>query len=145
MSLRHATADDRGFAESINRANMDAYRHALGIAWDPARFETNWSQFDNRVILADGVPVGVLRLLALHDVLEIRDLQVLREWQGHGIGTWALAQAQAIASMAGLSALRLRVYPGNPARRLYARLGFVVSEDQGDALQMTRWLHVDGA
>lgn len=145
MSLRRATQADRGFAESINRTNMDAYRQALGIAWDASRFEAAWLQFDNRMILADGTPVGVLRLLASEGALEIRDLQVLREWQGRGIGTWALAQAQAIASMAGLPALRLRVYPANPARRLYARLEFAVSADEGDVLQMTRWLRADGA
>ncbi|WP_281287425.1 GNAT family N-acetyltransferase [Luteimonas granuli] len=44
--------------------------------------------------------------------------------QRQGIGAWAVRQARAIARQRGHPRLQLRVYAENPARALYARLGF---------------------
>jgi GNAT superfamily N-acetyltransferase len=67
----------------------------------------------------------VLRLGAEGVALEIRDLQVAPASQGQGIGTWAIQQAKSLASGRGFEMVRLRVFEENPARSLYARLGFV--------------------
>lgn len=124
LSLRPATDDDRAFCESLNRHNMSGYLAARGIAWDPGRFIASWSEFENLVILSGPGRVGVLRLKPEGDALGLRDLQLLAEYRGQGIGTWAIVQAQAIAASRGFPRLQLRVYEENPARALYARLGF---------------------
>ena len=56
--------------------------------------------------------------------------------QGQGIGGWALRQAQALAVQRGHPRLQLRVYADNPARRLYARLGFTVESEADGTLHM---------
>lgn len=126
LSLRPADAHDFAFCESLSRRNMATYLAVRGIAWDPERFRSSWAQFENLVILAGPDAVGLLRLLSEDDALGLRDLQLVHERQGQGIGTWALRQAQAFAIGRGLRCVQLRVYAENPARALYARLGFAV-------------------
>lgn len=135
-TLRHATPEDRAFAERLSHDNMAAYRESRGIAWDPARFESSWASFDNRVIESQGVAVGVLRLHELPDALEIRDLQLLPAHQGRGLGAWAVRQAFRRAAELGKPELRLRVFPENPAGRLYERLGFAVVAEVVGVLHM---------
>ncbi|MCA1714530.1 MAG: GNAT family N-acetyltransferase [Gammaproteobacteria bacterium] len=111
---------------------MAPYLSARGIVWDSRRYHASWVQFENHVISADGIPVGTLRLLEVDGALEIRDLQVLPSHHGQGIGKWAIDQAKIQAAERGMAALRLRVFPDNPAQRLYSRHGFqVVATDNG--------------
>lgn len=135
-TLRPATFADRAFAERLSHDNMAAYRASRNIAWDPARFEASWTSFDNRVIESGGIAVGVLRLHVLPDALEIRDLQLLAACRGRGLGSWAVAQALQCAAELGKPELRLRVFPENPARRLYERLGFTVRAELDGVLHM---------
>lgn len=124
LSLRPATDDERAFCETLNRRNMAEYLAARGIAWDPERFLGSWATFENLVILSGTEVVGILRLAVEQDALGLRDVQILPRCQGQGIGTWAVQQAQAMAGSRGFDRLQLRVYEENPARALYARLGF---------------------
>src|SRR5690606_37791546 len=71
-------------------------------------------------------PVGLLRLCDEDGPLGLRDLQVVPERQGQGIGTWAVRQTQALALERGSVCVQLRVYEENPAARLYRRLGFEI-------------------
>lgn len=135
-TLRPATPADRAFAEQLSHDNMAAYRASRNIVWDPARFEASWASFDNRVIESGGVPVGVLRLHELPEALEIRDLQLLPAHRGRGLGAWAVRQAFRRAAERGKPELRLRVFPDNPARRLYERLGFVAMAELDGVLHM---------
>jgi ribosomal protein S18 acetylase RimI-like enzyme len=66
-------------------------------------------------------------------------MAVLSEYRGQGIGTSLLARL--IESAADVYAqLSLSVSAGNPARRLYQRLGFVEIEQSGDSITMKRRL-----
>lgn len=141
LRLLPATSADRAFSEGLGRDNMAAYRAARGIAWDPARFAASWATFENHVIVDRGERVGLLRLLVVGDALEIRDLQLLPAHRGRGIGAWAIAGAAAIARGRGLHRLRLRVLEENPARRLYARVGFEVERVVDGILHMALDLH----
>lgn len=124
LSLRQATNDDAPFCEELNRRNMDPYRAVRRIRWDAERFRGSWAEFDNLLILDHIEPVGLLRLCNEDGTLGLRDLQVLPERQGQGIGAWAVRQTQALAVERGAAGVQLRVYQENPAARLYRRLGF---------------------
>lgn len=130
--LRPATDADFAFCEALNRTNMAPYLLARGIAWDPARYRAYWLQFENLLIDVDGDVIGVLRLLDIDGALEIRDLQLLPACCNRGIGSWAIREAARIAVARRLPELRLRVYEDNPARRLYARHGFVATATDAD-------------
>jgi ribosomal protein S18 acetylase RimI-like enzyme len=128
LVLRAASESERAFCESLTRGNMSAYRARRAIAWDPERFAASWIAYENYVIVANDISVGLLRLQRVDDALEIRDLQLLSEHRARGIGSWVIEQAKRIAMMRGIDKLRLRVYEENPARHLYARLGFEVEQ-----------------
>ena len=124
LSLRPALKQDFAFCESLNRGNMSDYLDARGISWDPDRFLASWTEFENLVIQLDAQDVGLLRLATEQSGLGLRDLQILPKHQNHGIGSWAVCQAQSIAAERGFQRLQLRVYEENPAKRMYSRLGF---------------------
>ncbi|HUH89927.1 MAG TPA: GNAT family N-acetyltransferase [Lysobacter sp.] len=126
VSLRPATQEEFAFCESLSRRNMGGYLAARKILWDPDRFLASWAAFENLMIVADSRVVGLLRLAPEQDALGLRDLQIIPEYQGRGIGNWAVRQAQSIAASRGFRRLRLRVYTENPAGALYARAGFKV-------------------
>ena len=137
LSLRPADDQELAFCESLNRRNMSEYLAARDIAWDPCGFLASWAEFENFVILADAHLVGLLRLVPEQDALGLRDLQIIPERQGRGIGSWAVGQAKAIATSRGFYRLRLRVYEENPAKALYARLGFNAGSIVGGTVHMT--------
>ena len=126
LFLRQATNDDAAFCEALNRRNMDRYRAVRQIRRDAELFRRSWAEFDNLLILDDIEPVGLLRLCDEDGTLGLRDLQVVPERQGQGIGTWAVRQTQALALERGSVCVQLRVYEENPAARLYRRLGFEI-------------------
>lgn len=69
--------------------------------------------------------------------LRVVDLSLLPEWRGRGLGTAVLQSALSQADRDGRSA-ELHVAEHNPARRLYERLGFVVTDVHPVYLQMVR-------
>lgn len=125
LSLRNASHTDLAFCESLYIVNM-ASHYLARCTWDPRRFRASWNQFENFMILADDEVTGFMRLMAVKDALEIRDLQLLPAQRSKGIGAWAIAQAKSEAVARRIALLRLRVFEENPAKRLYARLGFKV-------------------
>jgi len=64
-------------------------------------------------------------------------IALLPAWQGKGLGSTLLAAVLALAD-GQHTRCALSVEPFNPARRLYARLGFEVVGEQGLYLQMQR-------
>jgi GNAT superfamily N-acetyltransferase len=126
FSLRPATQEELAFCESLSCRNMSGYLAARNVLWEPDRFLASWAAFENLMIVTDSRVVGLLRLAPERDALGLRDLQVVPEHQGRGIGTWAVQQARTIAASRGFRRLQLRVYTENPARALYVRSGFKV-------------------
>ncbi len=137
LSLRPADDQDRALCEALNRRNMSGYLSARATPWDSGRFLASWAAFENLIILAETQVVGLLRLVPEQDALGLRDLQVAPEHQGQGIGSWAVQQAQSIAASRGFRRLQLRVYQENPAKAVYARLGFNAQSVVGGIVHMT--------
>jgi ribosomal protein S18 acetylase RimI-like enzyme len=69
------------------------------------------------------------------DVPELA-IGVYPEFRGQRVGTLLLGAVIARAERDRVRALSLSVHPDNPAKRLYARNGFEVVVDGGDALTM---------
>jgi ribosomal protein S18 acetylase RimI-like enzyme len=67
--------------------------------------------------------------------LHLIDIAVLGEHRNQGIGAALIRELQGECEMQGLT-LRLQVLRGNPAIRLYQRLGFVQSGADPMYLQM---------
>lgn len=136
LSLRPAESKELDASESLSRRNMANYRASRGISWDPERFRLSWGEFENLAIVQGSQCIGFIRLLPEADALAIRDVQIFPEFQGKGIGTWAIEQIKLLASDRGYVAVKLRVYPENPAMALYTRLGFGVERTEDAVVHM---------
>ena len=77
----------------------------------------------DHILRVGAEPVG--RILVNETLEEIRlvDIALITSYRGQGLGEWLLRKLCQRAAGAGLP-LRLSVRPGNPALRLYERLGF---------------------
>jgi GNAT superfamily N-acetyltransferase len=97
-------------------------------AWDEAdqrrRFDETTDPTTHEIVLLGDEPVGCQWVREHDDSLELVRVYLLPEHQGRGVGTRLVARLRRRAADAGLP-LRLRVLRESPARRLYARLGFV--------------------
>ena len=142
LSLRPAGSGDRGFllrvyastrddlrlvgwsahqTEAIVRMQFEAQDASYRAQYDPVSFD---------VVEVDGEPVGRLYVARLEDEIRIVDVALLPEHRGRGIGTALLRGLLGEAAAAG-KRLSIHVDKHNPARRLYERLGFTESADQG--------------
>jgi GNAT superfamily N-acetyltransferase len=111
-----------GQADVFLRMQFDAQRRS---------YQASFPQATHQIVLSDGQPVG--RRLAAHtaDGLHLVDIALLAPHRNHGLGTRLIRELMEQAEAAG-SALHLHVLRGNPAHRLYQRLGF--AETAADAM-----------
>ncbi len=82
------------------------------------------------VVLVDGEPAGRLYAHRRADEIRIVDIALLPGHRGRGIGGRLLAALIDEAERASRT-LTVHVLRGNPARRLYERLGFRQTRDDG--------------
>lgn len=87
------------------------------------------------LLTRDGSPVGALQLATTSEALQLVDIAILPAQQGRGFGRAALEALQSRATHEDLP-LKLCVRRDNPARRLYARLGFVELPAAPDTLDL---------
>ncbi|WP_342609799.1 GNAT family N-acetyltransferase [Vibrio tritonius] len=127
MTTQYCEAQDKAYARQITQTNMAEYYRTHGINWDDEMFDDSWEHFENFDIVVDDIHVGVIRFSRSDNALYLRDLQVEAQYQNGGVGTQAIKWAKEYASQLGMAQLRLRVFPENPAKSLYMRLGFVLS------------------
>jgi GNAT superfamily N-acetyltransferase len=92
-----------------------------------------------QLILVEGAPAGRLYVnrSAADRALNVIDIALLPAWRGRGIGTRIFHGLVAEAEALGWK-ISLHVEPQNPARRLYARLGFAPVRDTGVYLLLER-------
>jgi ribosomal protein S18 acetylase RimI-like enzyme len=141
--LRAATPADEPLLRAVFAGTRAIEAEALGAAaggFLSSQYELQLQAFsdaDTLVIEADGVAVGRLLLRRTPGELEVVDLAVLADRRGEGIGTAVLEALGAAADAEGRKAI-LQVERGNPALRLYERLGFVVTGQTERHLVMER-------
>ena len=155
VSLRASTAADHDFLLRVYASTRAAELAQTG--WDTASCQTfvqmqfnaqashyrqQWPASVDSVIEAqlNGLAHQVGRLWVDHRANEIHmlDIALLPEWCGSGIGSACFRQHMREASHVGM-ALTIQVEQGNPARRLYDRLGFVPVGPQHGLHQLMSW------
>ena len=85
------------------------------------------------VVTVDGEPAGRLYVDRGDTEVRVIDIALLPDHRGRGIGTALLAPI-----LAEGKTVSIHVERGNPARRLYERLGFSLVEDGGVYLRLER-------
>ncbi|MBI5381506.1 MAG: GNAT family N-acetyltransferase [Opitutae bacterium] len=86
-------------------------------------YREKFPELSRLILLADGRAAGRLYLQEAAGAWRVVDISLLAEWRRRGIGAAVLREVQRQAAAAG-AGVTLSVEMQNPARRLYARLGF---------------------
>lgn len=119
---------------------MQEYVAAV-YGWDDAlqrwMFDEHFEPARLQIIQADGRDAGMIEVEECSDHVFLARIEILPELQNRGIGTAVIRSLLASAAAQGNPVL-LQVLRPNPARRLYARLGFVVTAETATHYRMTK-------
>jgi ribosomal protein S18 acetylase RimI-like enzyme len=150
ISLRPAVSEDEAFLFEVYASTRRAEMLAWG--WEEAQqnaflkmqfkaqhqaYEMEDEGTDTKIILLDGKPAGRLIVNRTDDEIRLTDIALLTEYRSCGIGTALIKDLFAEASGAG-KPVRLHVLKNNRAIRLYERLGFKTTGENGMHFQMER-------
>jgi ribosomal protein S18 acetylase RimI-like enzyme len=148
VTLREARADDEAFLYELYASTRAEEMAAWGLSGaqqemllnmqfkaQQAHYEAGYADAEHKIILVEGVPAGRIMVLRLEKEITLVDISLLTEHRRAGIGTYLINALLDEARVAGLP-VTLHVYKGNPAIRLYDRLGFTVIADAGAYLKM---------
>jgi ribosomal protein S18 acetylase RimI-like enzyme len=143
VSLRPCRVDDQDFLLRLYAGTRQQEIAAFG--WPEAQqqaflrmqftaqqrwYEQMYAEADHRIVEQDGAPIGRLMVHRQPAAVLLVDIALLPEHRGQGIGSALIRQLIERCDQEKLP-LRLRVLKGNPALRLYERLGFArTGEDQ---------------
>lgn len=132
LRLRPAEEADVPFLLDLRGKAMGAHYEALGLAPDVEHLEARVrAGFEvAQIIEVEGQAVGLIKVQRPPAEWHVMQLQVLPSAQGRGIGSALLRALLDEAGRAGV-AMTLSVLKVNRARRLYERLGFVVTGEAG--------------
>ncbi|HEY2769903.1 MAG TPA: GNAT family N-acetyltransferase [Solirubrobacteraceae bacterium] len=151
ISLRPVGPDDQSFLRRVYASTREA--ELANVDWtDEQKAEFVRFQFHaqathyrerfpdaaHHVILVDGRQAGRLYVDRRPDEICVVDIALLPEFRGRGVGGSLLRDVLAEAERSGCP-VTIHVERFNPAQRLYARLGFVLAEEEGPVYLMMRW------
>jgi GNAT superfamily N-acetyltransferase len=136
ISQRDALLDDLVWLDPFYESIMRPYYVELGLTWDCHKFRQCFVPSQTKIIQADGVDIGMLKVEERADCVYLGDLQIQQSYRNRGIGTSLINEVIRSAVIVN-KPVRLRVLNGNPAKRLYIRLGFrsVETFDDCDILE----------
>ncbi|MFJ2379708.1 GNAT family N-acetyltransferase [Pseudomonas protegens] len=130
FSLRPAVDSDLAFARDLTRSTMLGYYIRNDLLWQDKAFDVAWAGRRNLLICQGARVLGFVSLSRDAQALYVRELHVREAFRGQGVGAWTLEQVLELARQERRGLLRLTVFKGNPAQRLYERMGLrVVGED----------------
>jgi ribosomal protein S18 acetylase RimI-like enzyme len=140
--LRPAEQGDYDFALALYLEGAKEHLTKIG-RWDEDRFvalfHQGYKQEQTRIICVEGRVVGFIQVVDFTDRLYLRQLHLIDGFRGRGIGS-TLIGAELKRGIETGRPVTLDVMHGNPARRLYVRLGFEGTGEDPDKEQMIRRL-----
>ena len=137
-SLRPATRADEAMLFALHRAALRDYVEATwgwNEHWQQAHFAGHYAPARNAVIVRGAADIGRVSLSRHWRALFLRDIELIASERNRGLGS-AIVRAVLALAREEDRPVELFVLNCNPARRLYARLGFVVVGDDGARLTM---------
>jgi ribosomal protein S18 acetylase RimI-like enzyme len=150
VSLRPFRADDQEF---LFRLYAGTRIHEIApFGWPEAQqqaflrmqfgaqqrwYESVYAGAEHQIVEQDGVSIGRLMVLRQPPAVTLVDIALLPEHRGRGIGGDLIRQLIRQCDQEKLP-LRLQVLKGNPALRLYERLGFARTSEDQMYIQMER-------
>ena len=108
-------------ANALREFHIDPATHAKG-------FREQWNPAQVQILRLNGNDVGWLQIIDRGTELFLGQLFVEPDFQNRGIGTLAIRSVLRRAAVRAVP-LALAVVKGNPALRLYVRLGFRITHE----------------
>ena len=126
-TLNCAAAKDLDILDRIHTENMKEYVEAV-YPWNPRLFRNNFVARDYRVIKYQNEIIGFIKVVASPTDIYLGEIQIISSYQNRGIGTNILENIITRTRLRD-KRLWLKVIKGNPAEKLYKRLGFTIFEE----------------
>lgn len=125
IDLRPASLEDLPFLLTLRRLTMTEHLQRVGAPTDDEAHDRRIrAHFEDAMIVCEGATaIGVLKVTRSAGEWHVHQIQILPARQGQGIGEAVLRELLSDAARAHVP-VSLSVLRGNPARRLYERLGF---------------------
>lgn len=133
--LRPASVDDYQYCYRLTKRNMHALfcRHWGG--WVPSEFKKGFVAKNITMIVIAGRRAGYLSVKTSSEFIYIDNMQLSPRLQRRGLGTKILTHQ--LTKHSGKRIL-LTTFDDNPAKKLYERLGFTVTEREGQTVKMEK-------
>ncbi|ALX14551.1 GCN5 family acetyltransferase [Burkholderia cepacia JBK9] len=137
ISLRTASDTDLPFLLTLRRLTMTEHLQRVGAPTDDAAHDQRIrAHFDDAMIVCEGAAaIGLLKVTRAAGEWHVHQIQILPAHQGRGIGEAVLNALLADAAREHVP-VSLSVLHGNPAHRLYERLGFRLASETGTSASM---------
>ncbi|WP_159819440.1 GNAT family N-acetyltransferase [Colwellia sp. 20A7] len=142
IGFRSVTHEDLDFLLILRKKSMSKHlaNAKIKLTSEQHLDRVKEHYYDSHIILRDRKPIGLLKLgiVSLNNTsksLHIRQLQILPEYQGKGIGSKVLTVVKKKALQLQLP-ITLNVLLKNPARGLYLRHGFQIEGKNKIEFQM---------
>ncbi|AQR74748.1 GNAT family N-acetyltransferase [Sphingomonas sp. LM7] len=103
-----------------------------------AHYQQHYRGMHAMIVERAGLAIGRLYLYEMPAEVRIVDISLMPDARRHGIGAALLRDVLAAAAPAGNS-VTIHVEKNNPARTLYARLGFTILDDDRGAYDLWEW------
>jgi ribosomal protein S18 acetylase RimI-like enzyme len=136
--LRPAEQSDYSFALALYLEGAKEHLTKIG-RWDEDRFAAlfreGYKQGQTQIISVDRRVVGFIQMVDFADRLYLRQIHLIDGFRGRGIGTTLIGAELKRGAESGRP-VTLEVMHGNPARRLYVKLGFESTGQDPDKEQM---------
>lgn len=134
IKFRKCTLDDFDFLFKLKKENFKKYVDNIW-GWDDddqikrLRIDLEETLEQKNVIIYNDIEVGVFSFYMIEkDICRINEVNILKEYQNLGIGTYILENKLKENSEKNIRTI-LQVFKDNPAMNLYKRLGFKVFEE----------------
>lgn len=138
LALTPASDQHRAFARGLTRRAMLTYYREFDLLWIEEAFDQAWSWREQWLVTQGDAVLGFCSLSQDRQALFLRELHLLPEHRGRGVGTWVLEELASWAALRQLPRMRLMVFKSNPARALYRRHGFVEQGEDECFVRMER-------
>ena len=138
-SLRQTTVEDYDFLYRLHAATIREYvEETWGWQeeWQQEYFARKFDPENRQIIRIDDQDAGVIMIERRDEELFIGLIEILPKFQGHGIGSTLIRHVIQTAHADGLPVTLQVLKTNTPARRLYERLGFVITQEEKYRFQM---------
>jgi ribosomal protein S18 acetylase RimI-like enzyme len=130
INFRPARIEDINYLINLRKETMSEHFHNSKVIHTMENiFERVKYPFDcANIILINGEKAGLLKVIKEGKEWDLCQIQIDKIFQGKGIGNQIISELIGKAKQEGAE-IKLNVLKANPAKRLYERLGFAVTNE----------------